>query len=45
LFGVKEALTTGEGTLNIFTGAFSGALQSSGIVGVKNGLPFGQTGK
>jgi hypothetical protein len=28
----KEALTTGEGTLNIFTGAFSGALQSSGIV-------------
>jgi hypothetical protein len=27
LFGVKEALTTGEGTLNIFTGAFSGALQ------------------
>jgi hypothetical protein len=32
MFGVKEALTTGEGTLNIFTGAFSGALQSSGIV-------------
>jgi hypothetical protein len=32
IVGVKEALTTGEGTLNIFTGAFSGALQSSGIV-------------
>jgi hypothetical protein len=46
LYGVKEALTTGEGTLNIFTGAFSGALQSSGFVGIKNGLPtIGRTGK
>lgn len=46
LYGVKEALTSNEGTLNIFTGGFSGALQSSGIVGIKNGLPvFGQTGK
>ena len=35
LYGIKEALTTGEGTLNIFTGAFSGALQSSGFVGIK----------
>ena len=46
LYGVKEALTTNEGTLNIFTGAFSGALQSSGFVGIKNGLPtIGRTGK
>lgn len=46
LYGVNEALTTDEGLLNIFTGAFSGALQSSGIVGIKNGLPtIGQTGK
>jgi hypothetical protein len=43
LFGVKEALTTGEGTLNIFTGAFSGALHLQVLLG-KNGLP-GQTGK
>lgn len=35
LYGTKQALTTSEGTLNIFTGAFSGALQSSGFVGVK----------
>ncbi|MCJ7691132.1 MAG: hypothetical protein MUO60_17710, partial [Clostridiaceae bacterium] len=35
LYGAKQALTTSEGTLNIFTGAFSGALQSSGFVGVK----------
>ena len=46
LYGVKEALTTGEGTLNIFTGSFSGALQSSGVLGVKNYMPvIGQTGK
>ena len=46
LYGVKEALTTGEGTLNIFTGSFSGALQSSGIVGLKKGMPvIGKTGK
>ena len=35
LYGVKQALTTDEGTLNVFIGGFSGALQSSGIVGVK----------
>jgi hypothetical protein len=35
LYGIKEALTTDEGLLNVFTGGFSGALQSSGIVGVK----------
>ena len=46
LYGIKEALTTNEGTLNIFTGGFSGALQSSGILGIKNGLPaIGKTGK
>lgn len=46
LYGVKEALTSDEGTLNIFTGGFSGALQSSGIVGIKGGLPtIGKTGK
>jgi hypothetical protein len=45
LFGVKEALTTGEGTLNIFTGAFSGALQSSCVLSKKWFAPFGQTGK
>ena len=46
LYGVKQALTTDEGTLNIFTGAFSGALQSSGFVGIKNGMPvIGKTGK
>ena len=46
LYGIKEALTTGEGTLNIFTGAFSGALQSSGFVGIKKGMPvIGKTGK
>jgi len=46
LHGVKEALTSSEGTLNIFTGGFSGALQSSGVVGVKGFMPtFGQTGK
>jgi len=46
LYGVKEALTTDEGLLNIFTGGFAGALQSSGIVGIKKGLPtIGQTGK
>jgi hypothetical protein len=46
LFGIKEALTSDEGTLNIFTGGFSGALQSSGFVGVKDGLPtIGKTGK
>ena len=46
LYGIKEALTTGEGTLNIFTGSFSGALQSSGFVGVKNYKPvIGKTGK
>jgi len=45
-YGIKEALTTDEGTLNIFTGAFSGALQSSGFVGVRGGLPtIGRTGK
>jgi hypothetical protein len=46
LYGLKQALTTEEGTLNIFTGAFSGGLQSSGIIGIKdNRLVFGQTGK
>lgn len=46
LFGIKEAITSDEGTLNIFTGGFSGALQSSGIVGVKNKrLAIGETGK
>lgn len=46
LYGVKEALTSSEGTLNIFTGGFSGALQSSGVVGIKNNMPtIGQTGK
>ena len=46
LYGVKEALTSSEGTLNIFTGGFSGALQSSGVVGIKKGMPtIGQTGK
>jgi len=46
LYGVKEALTTDEGTLNIFLGGFSGALQSSGVVGVKGYMPtMFQTGK
>ena len=46
LFGIKEALTSNEGTLNIFTGGFSGAMQSSGFLGIKNGMPaIGQTGK
>ena len=46
LYGIREALTSDEGTLNIFTGGFSGALQSSGIVGVKNNRPaIGATGK
>jgi hypothetical protein len=45
-YGIKEALTTDEGTLNIFTGGFSGALMSSGVVGFRNGKPVvGQTGK
>lgn len=45
-YGIKEALTTNEGTLNIFTGGFSGALMSSGVVGFRNGKPvIGQTGK
>ena len=46
LYGIKEAITSDEGTLNIFTGGFSGALQSSGIVGLKNNRPaIGATGK
>ncbi len=46
LYGVKEALTSSEGTLNIFIGGVSGALQSSGVVGVKGYMPtIGQTGK
>lgn len=51
LKGVKEALTTNEGLLNIFTGGFSGALQSSGVVGIKKNTEggyrpvIGQTGK
>jgi hypothetical protein len=45
-YGIKEALTTDEGTLNIFTGGFSGALMSSGVVGFRDGKPvIGQTGK
>jgi hypothetical protein len=45
-YGIEEALTSDEGLLNVFTGGFSGALQSSGIVGMKNGVPvFGKTGK
>jgi len=35
LAGAKEALTTDEGLLNIFTGGFSGALSSSGAIGLK----------
>ena len=35
LYGVKEALTSDEGLLNISTGGLSGALQSSGIFGIK----------
>jgi hypothetical protein len=46
LHGVKEALTTDEGLLNVFTGGFSGALQSSGFIGMKGYKPvIGQTGK
>ena len=40
--GAKEALYTSEGTLNIFLGGFSGALQSSGIISTKG---IGKTGK
>jgi hypothetical protein len=40
LYGVKQALFTDEGTLNIFLGGFSGALQTSGVFGLnKHGLP------
>lgn len=39
LYGVREALFTDEGTLNIFLGGFSGALQTSGI------HSLGKTGK
>ena len=39
LYGIKETLTTNEGTLNIFLGGFSGALQSSGT------HTLGRTGK
>ena len=42
LYGIKEALSTDEGTLNIFTGGFSGALQSSGFISTKG---IGKTGK
>lgn len=35
LYGVKEALTTDEGLLNVAIGGLSGALQSSGFIGVK----------
>lgn len=35
--GVYQALTTDDGLLNIFTGGVSGALQSSGFVGIKKG--------
>lgn len=46
LKGVKEALTTGEGTMNIFTGGISGAMQSAGVIGIKDkSLAFGKTGK
>jgi len=51
LHGVKEALTTNEGLLNIFTGGFSGALQSGGFIGMKKNEQgsyrpvLGQTGK
>lgn len=51
LHGVKEALTSDEGLLNIFTGGFSGALQSSGFLGIKKNaqgmyMPtIGSTGK
>ena len=37
LYGINQALTTPEGTLNIFLGGLSGALQSSGVVGIKKG--------
>lgn len=42
LYGVKETLTTGEGTLNIFLGGVSGALQSSGFVSARG---IGKSGK
>jgi hypothetical protein len=51
LHGVKEALTTDEGLLNVFTGGFSGALQSGGFIGLKKNDKgayrpvLGQTGK
>jgi len=35
LYGVEEALTSDEGLLNIATGGLSGALQSSGVFGIK----------
>ena len=51
LRGVKDALTTNEGLLNVFTGGISGALQSGGFVGIKKNEQgayrpvLGQTGK
>lgn len=39
LKGVREALTTDEGLLNVFTGGFSGGLMTSGI------FTLGRTGK
>ena len=44
-YGIKEALTSDEGLLNIFTGGVSGGLMTMGLVGKKDGkIAFGQTG-
>lgn len=44
--GVSEALTSTEGLENILIGGLSGALMTSGIVGINNGRPaIGKTGK
>ena len=44
-YGIKEALTSDEGLLNIFTGGLSGGLMTMGLVGRKDGkIAFGQTG-
>lgn len=47
LYGIKQALTTDEGLLNIVTGGLSGAIMSSGVAGInERGIPvIGKTGK
>ena len=44
--GVTEALTSEQGLENILIGGLSGALMTSGVVGINNGRPaIGKTGK